>query len=550
MITLNGKSVYPGVGIGKICFYRGSERTVTRSTAQDTGLEVQRYTVACGKAAEQLKELYEKALETVGEEEAAIFEVHQMMLTDEEFKNAVQDYIDTNNANAEYAVKVVSEDIAAMFDAMEDAYMRARAADIKDIAARLIGILLNEESTGFQSDEPVIIAAKDLAPSETVQLDKSKVLGFVTAQGSVNSHTAILARNMGIPALVGIGDQLDDTLDGKQSVIDGFQGILYIDPDDTTIALMQQKQQVELEERELLQQLKGQADITKDGRRIKLYANIGNVEDLDSVIKNDAGGIGLLRSEFLYLDRSDYPSEEYQFVKYKAILEGMQGKQVIIRTLDIGADKQADYFHLGEEDNPALGYRAIRICLTREEIFTTQLRALYRASVFGNLAIMFPMITSLWEIKKIKQIAAEVREGLRAEGITISDNVSLGIMIETPAAVMISDELAKEVDFFSVGTNDLTQYTLAVDRQNPRLDAFYDAHHPAVLKMLEITVTNAHKNGIWAGICGELAADPTLTEVFLKMGYDELSVSPALVLPMRKRIREATAGSRIREEGK
>lgn len=550
MITLNGKSVYPGVGIGKICFYRGSERTVTRSTAQDTGLEVQRYTVACGKAAEQLKELYEKALETVGEEEAAIFEVHQMMLTDEEFKNAVQDYIDTNNANAEYAVKVVSEDIAAMFDAMEDAYMRARAADIKDIAARLIGILLNEESTGFQSDEPVIIAAKDLAPSETVQLDKSKVLGFVTAQGSVNSHTAILARNMGIPALVGIGDQLDDTLDGKQSVIDGFQGILYIDPDDTTIALMQQKQQVELEERELLQQLKGQADITKDGRRIKLYANIGNVEDLDSVIKNDAGGIGLLRSEFLYLDRSDYPSEEYQFVKYKAILEGMQGKQVIIRTLDIGADKQADYFQLGEEDNPALGYRAIRICLTREEIFTTQLRALYRASVFGNLAIMFPMITSLWEIKKIKQIAAEVREGLRAEGITISDNVSLGIMIETPAAVMISDELAKEVAFFSVGTNDLTQYTLAVDRQNPRLDAFYDAHHPAVLKMLEITVTNAHKNGIWAGICGELAADPTLTEVFLKMGYDELSVSPALVLPMRKRIREATAGSRIREEGK
>lgn len=540
MITLNGKSVFEGVGIGKIHFFKNSEKSVELKIVADSSLEVRRYERACLQMVQQLQGLYQKALETIGEEEAAIFEVHRMMLEGDDYRDTVLDYIRNRNWCAEYAVKTATEDIAALFGAMEDSYMRARAADIKDIGAGLLRFLLGDEGQRILLTEPVIVAAKDLAPSETILLDKSKVLGFVTAQGSANSHTAILARTMGIPALVGVGEELNGDLNGMQAAIDGYKGVLYIEPDEYTLNTMQSLQQEETVWKAQLLTLKGAEDITLDGRAIKLYANIGSVADLESVLYNDARGIGLLRSEFLYLDRSDYPSEDDQFKQYRQVLERMEGKQVIIRTLDIGADKQVDYFALEKEENPALGYRAIRICLTREEIFRTQLRALYRASAYGNLAVMFPMITSLWEIKRIKEIVTQVKEELRAEGYLMDDGVKLGVMIETPAAVMISDELAKEVDFFSVGTNDLTQYTLALDRQNHSLEPFFDPHHPAVLKMLEMIVANAHKNGIWAGICGELAADPTLTERFLQMGYDELSVSPVFILPMRKRIREMT----------
>lgn len=533
MKEYKGKSVFGGIAIGRIKVYNKSEQQVKRVHIDDTEHEKKRYYAAVDKAAMQLQELYDKAVKEVGEANAAIFEMHQIMLTDDDYKESVENIIDSQHVNAEYAVAQTGDNYAAMFAAMEDEYMRGRSADVKDISERLINILSGFNASSMVSDEPVIIVAEDLAPSETVQLDKDKILSFVSVKGSVNSHTAILARTMGIPALIGTPVIPDNDIDGKMGIVDGNSGCLYVDPDSEKLGYYRKKQDEQLKQKELLQLLKGREDITIDGRKIKLYANIGNVKDVMTVKANDAAGIGLFRSEFIYLERDTFPTEEEQFNIYRTVAENMAGKPVIIRTLDIGADKQCDYFNMDKEDNPALGIRAIRICLTRTEIFKTQLRALYRASAYGNINIMYPMIANMWEIDRIKEIEKEVRDELKQQGIDIGD-VQTGIMIETPAAVMLSDELAEKVDFFSIGTNDLTQYTLAVDRQNPKLDSFFDPHHPAVLKMIKMVVDNAHKAGIWAGICGELGADTSLTREFLKMGVDELSVSPGRILPIRK----------------
>ncbi len=537
MITISGKSVFGGVSIGKLMFYKRSEKTIKRTHVDDVDAEWKRFQDAKDTAVSQLKGLYDKAIEDVGEANAMIFEIHQMMLEDLDYLESIENIIRTQEVNAEFAVATTADNFAQMFAAMDDAYMQGRAADVKDVSERVLDILCGVDAGMKEMTEPCIIAADDLAPSETVQLDKDKVLGFATMYGSSNSHTAILARTMNIPAIIGMGEALLPEYDGKMAAIDGFTGTLYIEPDEETMKEMQDKRAKDLEQKALLEQLKGKENVTKSGQKINVYANIGNVSDLGAVLKNDAGGIGLFRSEFLYLENTDFPTEDQQFSVYKQVAESMAGKKVIIRTLDIGADKQVDYFGLDKEDNPALGY-AIRICLTRPEIFKTQLRALYRAAVYGNISIMFPMIISVSEVRKIKEIIAEVKEELRSEGIPFKDNVELGIMIETPASVMVSRELAKEVDFFSVGTNDLTQYTLAIDRQNSKLDPFYDPHHPAVLAMIKMAADNAHAEGKWIGICGELGADLELTEEFLKMGLDELSVSPAMVLPLRKRIRE------------
>lgn len=533
MKEYKGKSVFGGIAIGRIKVYNKSEQQVKRVHIDDTEHEKKRYYAAVDKAAMQLQELYDKAVKEVGEANAAIFEMHQIMLTDDDYKESVENIIDSQHVNAEYAVAQTGDNYAAMFAAMEDEYMRGRSADVKDISERLINILSGFNASSMVSDEPVIIVAEDLAPSETVQLDKDKILSFVSVKGSVNSHTAILARTMGIPALIGTPVIPDNDIDGKMGIVDGNSGCLYVDPDNEKLGYYRKKRDEQLKQKELLQLLKGREDITIDGRKIKLYANIGNVKDVMTVKANDAAGIGLFRSEFIYLERDTFPTEEEQFNIYRIVAENMAGKPVIIRTLDIGADKQCDYFNMDKEDNPALGMRAIRICLTRTEIFKTQLRALYRASAYGNINIMYPMIANMWEIDRIKEIEKEVRDELKQQGIDIGD-VQTGIMIETPAAVMLSDELAEKVDFFSIGTNDLTQYTLAVDRQNPKLDCFFDPHHPAVLKMIKMVVDNAHKAGIWAGICGELGADTSLTREFLKMGVDELSVSPGRILPIRK----------------
>ena len=544
MQVYSGKSVFRGIAIGKISVYRKNEQQVKRVRTEDTKGELARYEAAKAAAIEQLQELYQKALKEVGEANAAIFEIHQMMLDDGDYNESVENIIETQKVNAEYAVAVTGDNFAQMFRAMDDDYMRERAADVKDISERVLSILNGGQKGKGVTDEPVIIVADDLAPSETVQLEKDMVLSFVTVHGSVNSHTAILARTMAIPALIGTEElPLDDTVDGKLAVVDGLNGKIYVEPDAQTLEEMKKRRQAELEKTELLQLLKGKENVTLDGKKIMLYANIGNIKDLATVIQNDAGGIGLFRSEFIYLEKDRYPTEEEQFSIYKTAVETMAGKRVIIRTLDIGADKQCEYFKMDKEENPALGYRAIRICLTRPEIFKTQLRALFRASAYGNLAIMYPMITSLWEVKRIKEIVEEVKAELTAEQLEFG-NPQQGIMIETPAAVMMSEKLAKEVDFFSIGTNDLTQYTLAIDRQNPKLDKFYDDHHPAVLSMIRMTVENAHKAGIWAGICGELGADTSLTKEFLAMGVDELSISPGSILPIRKIILETDTENR------
>ena len=544
MQVYSGKSVFGGIAIGKISVYRKNEQQLKRVRTEDTKGELARYEAAKAAAIEQLQELYQKALKEVGEANAAIFEIHQMMLDDGDYNESVENIIETQKINAEYAVAVTGDNFAQMFRAMDDDYMRERAADVKDVSERVLSILNGGQKGKVVTDEPVIIVADDLAPSETVQLEKDMVLSFVTVHGSVNSHTAILARTMAIPALIGTEElPLDDTVDGKLAVVDGLNGKIYVEPDAQTLEEMKKRRQAELEKKELLQLLKGKDNVTLDGKKIMLYANIGNIKDLATVMQNDAGGIGLFRSEFIYLEKDRYPTEEEQFSIYKTAVETMAGKRVIIRTLDIGADKQCEYFKMDKEENPALGYRAIRICLTRPEIFKTQLRALFRASAYGNLAIMYPMITSLWEVKRIKEIVEEVKAELTAEQLEFG-NPQQGIMIETPAAVMMSEELAKEVDFFSIGTNDLTQYTLAIDRQNPKLDKFYDAHHPAVLSMIRMTVENAHKAGIWAGICGELGADTSLTKEFLAMGVDELSVSPGSILPIRKIILETDTENR------
>lgn len=537
MRIYQGKSVFGGIAIGKISVYKKREQQVKRVKIADAAAEIARYESAKSMALTQLQELYEKALQEVGEADAAIFEIHQMMLEDGGYNESVVNIIKTQSVNAEYAVASTSDSYSQMFADMDDAYMRERAADIKDISERVLSVLNGSSSEKMNMSEPVIILAEDLAPSETVQLDKEKVLSFVTVHGSVNSHTAILARTMGIPALIGTAIPLDESVDGKLAVVDGIHGMVYVEPEEETLKEMELRLREEQEKKELLLQLKGRENVTLDGKRVMLYANIGDIKDLSMVQQNDAGGIGLFRSEFIYLEKNHYPTEEEQFLIYKTAAETMEGKKVIIRTLDIGADKQCDYFEMEQEENPALGFRAIRICLTHPEIFKTQLRALFRASAYGNLAIMYPMITSVWEVKRIKELAEEVKAELQMQEIAYG-NPEQGIMIETPAAVMVSEELAREVDFFSIGTNDLTQYTLAVDRQNPKLDIFYDPHHPAVLRMISMVVENAHKAGIWVGICGELGADPELTKEFLAMGVDELSVSPGRILPIRKTILE------------
>lgn len=537
MQTYRGKSVFGGIAIGKIKVYKKEQQQVHRRKIEDVEAELARYERARMQAIEQLKGLYDKALKEVGEANAAIFEVHQMMLEDGDYNESVENIVRSSQVNAEYAVASTGDTFSQMFAAMEDDYMRARAADVQDISERVIANLQGAAGSSEDSGEPMIVVAEDLAPSETVQMDKDKVLSFVTALGSLNSHTAILARTMGIPALVNTEIPLDDWMDGRLGIVDGAAGILYVDPKKDLLTRMKARRDEELEKRRLLQELKGKENITLDGRRIKLYANIGNIKDLAAALENDAEGVGLFRSEFIYLERDRFPTEEEQFVIYRAAAEGMAGKPVIIRTLDIGADKQSSYFELDKEENPALGCRAIRLCLKRPEIFKTQLRALFRASAFGRLSIMYPMITGLGEIKRIKAIVEEVKTELSAQGIAYGEPEQ-GIMIETPAAVMMSRELAQEVDFFSIGTNDLTQYTLAIDRQNPSLDEFYDPHHPAVLRMIEMVVKNAHEAGIWVGICGELGADRELTGEFLAMGVDELSVSPGSILPLRKTVRE------------
>lgn len=538
MITLSGKSVFGGIAIGKISFYKRNEITIKRSRIEDTDAEIRRFEEAKAKALAELQQLHDKAVDDVGEANAMIFEIHQMMLEDLDYVESIVNMITTQEVNAEYAVGTTADNFAAMFAAMDDAYMQGRAADVKDVSERLIKVLSDSEHGAIEMKEPVIVAADDLVPSETVQLDKEKVLAFVTMYGSSNSHTAILARTMNIPAVIGLGEDLKQEYDGKFAVVDGMDGVIYIDPDARTMEAMQKKQREDLERKELLEQLKGKENVTKSGQKVNVYANIGNLSDVGAVLKNDAGGIGLFRSEFLYLESETFPTEEQQFKVYKQVAENMAGKRVIIRTLDIGADKQAEYFGLDKEENPALGYRAIRICLTRPEIFKTQLRALYRASAYGQIAIMFPMIISVDEVRKIKEMIQVVQEELTEEGVDFRKDVEIGVMIETPAAVMVSHELAKEVDFFSVGTNDLTQYTLAIDRQNQKLEPFYDAHHPAVLSMIRIAAENAHREGKWIGICGELAADLSLTGTFLEMGIDELSVAPGMILPLRKTVRE------------
>ena len=539
MQCFQGKSVYKGIAMGPVVVLKKNDYQVKRTRIEDAEAEAARVDVALKASQEQLQKLYDKAVKEVGEASAAIFEVHQMMLEDEDYLEAIQNMIRTEQVNAEYAVAVTGDNFAEMFASMDDDYMKARSADIKDISERLVRNLSGQGDVDLSSIEPSVIVADDLSPSETVQMDKSKVLAFVTRKGSSNSHTAILARTMNIPAVIGLGEALKEEYDGKVAIVDGVDGKVYIDPDEETMASMQKKQKKDQEQKELLNQLKGKENVTKSGQKVNVYANIGNLADVGAVLKNDAGGIGLFRSEFLYLESDTYPTEEQQFAVYKKVAETMAGKKVIIRTLDIGADKQVDYFKLDKEDNPALGYRAIRICLTRPEIFKTQLRALYRASAYGQISIMFPMIISVAEVKKIKEIVEEVKAELRTEGAAFREDVELGIMIETPAAVMVSRELAKEVDFFSVGTNDLTQYTLAIDRQNQKLEDFYDSHHPAVLAMIRMAAESAHAEGKWIGICGELGADVTLTETFLKMGIDELSVAPGMVLKVRQKIREA-----------
>lgn len=538
MITLTGKSVFGGVEIGKIAFYKRNNQQIKRWRVEDTEAEVARFESAKATAVAQLQDLYEKAMKDVGEENAMIFEIHQMMLEDLDYLESIVHIITNQQVNAEYAVATTADNFAAMFSAMDDAYMQGRAADVKDVSERILNILTGAGNSMFATDEPAIIAADDLVPSETVQLDKEKVLGFATMYGSSNSHTAILARTMNIPAIIGLGEELKAEYDGAYAVIDGFDGKIYIDPDEETLKLMREKQAKDREKKLLLQELKGKENVTQSGQKINIYANIGNTSDVGSVLQNDAGGIGLFRSEFLYLENDTFPTEEQQFQVYKTVAENMAGKKVIIRTLDIGADKQADYFNLPQEENPALGYRAIRICLTQTDIFKTQLRALLRASAYGQIAIMFPMITSVWEVRRIKEIMEEVKAELKTDGIPYNEEMEIGIMIETPAAVMVSRELAKEVDFFSVGTNDLTQYTLAIDRQNPKLDDFYDPHHPAVLAMIQMAADSIHAEGKWIGICGELGADLEMTETFLKMGIDELSVSPSMILSVRKKVRE------------
>ena len=539
MTTLKGKGVYGAIALGRISVFTRREASVKRTHIEDIEAEKARLEKAKEKATEQLRTIYEKALKEVGEANAQIFEIHQMMIEDEDYNESIASIIETQSVNAEYAVAVTADNFSEMFASMDDAYMQARSADVKDISNRIISCLSDGGGSDAVSDEKVIICADDLAPSETVQLDKDKVLAFVTAFGSSNSHTAILARNMNIPAVIGVGTELLDTVkSGVFAAVDGYTGEIFIDPDEETVARLEKKRKEDEEKKHLLQELKGKENVTLDGRKINIYANIGSVDNIGAVLANDAGGIGLFRSEFLYLESSDYPTEEQQFAAYKRVLESMAGKKVIIRTLDIGADKQVDYFGLAKEENPALGYRAIRICLTRPEIFRTQLRALYRASAYGNLGIMFPMITSVSEVEKILAMCGEVREQLRAEGVEVSDNVELGIMIETPAAAIISDKLAPMVDFFSVGTNDLTQYTLACDRQNANIEQFIDTHHEAILRLIEMSAENAHKHGAWIGICGELAADTSLTETFLRMGIDELSVSPTFVLKVRDAVRK------------
>ena len=535
MEKYTGKSIFKGIAIGKILFYQKGEQPVKRVKIEDTAEQIKRYEDARAKAAEQLQGLYEKALKEVGEANAAVFEVHQMMLEDDDYIDSVVNIIETQQVNAEFAVATTGDNFAKMFAEMEDDYFKARAADVKDISERMVNILSGNESGGALGDEPVIVVAEDLAPSETVQMDKEKLLAFVTRLGSANSHTAILARTMNIPALIEV--DIKEEWNGKMAVVDGYTGTFYIDPDEETLKKMQEKKEEDIKARELLQELKGKEDITVDGKHIKLYSNIVGVKYVTSVLANDAAGIGLFRSEFLYMEADNYPDEEAQFQAYKTVAENMAGKKVIVRTLDIGADKQVDYFNLDHEENPAMGYRAIRICLDRRDIFRTQLRALLRASAYGNIGIMYPMIISVDEVKEIKKIVESIKAELTEKGIEYGE-VEQGIMIETPAAVMISDLLAEEVDFFSIGTNDLTQYTLAIDRQNSKLDNIYDSHHPAVLRMIQKTIENGHKAGCWVGICGELGADMTLTETFLKMGIDELSVSPTFVLPIRKLIRE------------
>ena len=537
MEVYQGKSVFGGIAIGRISVHKKDEQQVKRVKIENPELEIERYRQAKQTAMEQLQGLYQKALKEVGEANAAIFEIHQMMLEDDDYNESVENIIRMQQVNAEYAVASTGDNFSQMFASMDDDYMKARSADVKDISERVLRVLSGKTQGSVAGEEPVIIVADDLAPSETVQLNKDRVLSFVTLHGSVNSHTAILARTMSIPALIGTNIPLTEEIDGRMGIVDGRDGCIYVDPDEETLARMEKLRREEQEKKELLQTLKGRENITIDGKKIMLYANIGNSKDLAAVLQNDAGGIGLFRSEFLYLERETFPTEEEQFQIYRTVAETMAGKPVIIRTLDIGADKKCDYFEMEPEENPAMGCRAIRICLTRPEIFKTQLRALFRASAFGNIAIMYPMIISVEEVRKIKEIVAEVRRELTEQGVAFGEPKQ-GIMIETPAAVMMSEELAKEVDFFSIGTNDLTQYTLAIDRQNPKLDAFYDPHHPAVLRMIRMVVENAHKAGIWAGICGELGADTTLTRQFLAMGVDELSMSPGSILPIRKIILE------------
>lgn len=541
MQVYNGKSVFGGIAIGKISVYQKKEQQVKRVKVEDPDQEMARYEKAKEEGIRQLQGLYEKALREVGEANAAIFEVHQMMMEDDGYNESVENIVRSQGVNAEYAVATTGDNYAQMFSAMDDDYMRERAADVRDISERLLTILNGEAADAVDADEPKIIVAEDLAPSETVQLDKDKVLSFVTVKGSLNSHTAILARTMAIPALVNTSMTLDSFMDGKLGIVDGASGTFYVDPDEETLEAMKKRQEEDLSRKQLLLTLKGKDNVTLDGQKVMLYANIGNIKDLATVIQNDAGGIGLFRSEFIYLEKEDFPTEEEQFQIYRQVAQTMAGKRVIIRTLDIGADKQCDYFHMEHEENPALGCRAIRICLTRPEIFKTQLRALFRASVFGRIAIMYPMITSVQEIRQIKKIVEEVKQELTSQGVEFG-NPEQGIMIETPAAAIISDDLAKEVDFFSIGTNDLSQYTMAIDRQNPQLDPFFDPHHPAVLRMISMVVENAHKAGIWAGICGELGADQSLTKEFLAMGVDELSVSPGSILPLRKIILETNVG--------
>ena len=537
MITIQGKGVSAGVGVGPLYFYRRATVEIHNTTVEDTDAEWHRFKGAQTGAVEQLGVLAEQARAEAGDEAAMLFETHQMMAEDLDYEEAIEDLIINQKLNAEAAVSQVAEQFAAMFAAMDDTYMQARAADVQDVSQRIIGILCGVVQGGIASDVPVLLAADDLAPSETIQLDKSKILGFITAGGSGSSHTAILARTMGIPAIVGMGDALKPEYEGRQAIADGSTGALVIDPDDETRDRLLKKREEQLRLQRLLETLKGQENVTKDGKTVRIYCNIGSPEDVHAVQVNDGGGIGLFRSEFLYLNTKDYPTEDEQFNAYKQVLSDMDGKEVIIRTLDIGADKQIGYFNLPKEDNPAMGMRALRICLNRPEIFRVQLRALFRASAYGKLGIMFPMLTSVWEVREAKRMCEEVKRDLKHEGIPYSDDVKIGVMIETPAAAVISDRLAKEVDFFSIGTNDLTQYTLACDRQNNDLGRFYNPHHPAVLRLIQMVTENAHKNGIWVGICGELGADLTLTETFLAIGVDELSVTPRAVLPLRNAVR-------------